>query len=381
MGKKKYDYIANKKLTNYARLKYRNQLSNGARRLYLLGIPDLEEKQSGFCTKVIASYDQIGEAACMDYSGLKKPLLELDGILCDIKIGQPIKNKKKATEICRYTLAELKKPKLKSKVVDNSPDYARELSDLLESRSFIYGEELECKPYWNPGKTGRIWSSKPNVQGDNKNKRAKMLCCGLKEDDVLFDIDIKQAEPSIIQHVLNYAFDSDPYELLAKVMGVDRKKAKPELNKLAYSKSAKNIIKHWPLKAQKVFGPYAQALDDYKAKLWESGKPPRGESRFADTLGGSRVFADKGKRTHKGQPLNWHIQGTVADILNGASLEVIQREEAEGWRFLFPVHDSFYVVGKTQQAEELKQVIIRKAKDLGLDLSVEVQSYTVGNFQ
>jgi DNA polymerase I-like protein with 3'-5' exonuclease and polymerase domains len=149
---------------------------------------------------------------------------------------------------------------------------------------------------------------------------------------------------------------------------------------LAYSKSAVDIIKHWNSRARDEFGAYAEALDGYKEKLWESGKP-NNERRFADTLGGSRIYANKSERPHRGKPLNWHVQGTVADIINAASLEIIQREQAEGWQFLFPVHDSIYAIGKPQQSEELKEVIIRKAKDIGLDLSVEVQSHTVGNSQ
>lgn len=381
MGKKQYDYIGNKKLNNYVRLKYRNQLKNGAMQLYLLAMPYLEEKQLGFCQPVTANYEQIAKAACKDYSGLKAPLMELKDVLCDIQIGKPIRNGGIATVIRRYTLSELKKPKLKSKIIDKSPDHARELSKILEGRPFIYGDNPECKPFWNITKTYRVSSKEPNVQGDSKAKRAKMLCHGLKDGQILFDLDIKQAEPAIIQQVLKYKLPSDPYKVLAKIMGVDRNKAKIELNKLAYAKSAVKIIQHWPLRAQELFGPYAEALDDYKEKLWESGKPKGRQRRFADTLGGSRIYANKGERPHRGKPLNWHVQGSVADIINSASLEIIQREQAESWRLLFPVHDSIYVVGKTQQSEDLKQVIIGKAKGLELDLSVDVKSHTVGNIQ
>lgn len=381
MGKKQYDDTGNKKLCIYARRKYQNQFSNGAMHLYLLAMPYLEEKHSGLCQPVIANYEQIAEAACKDSSGLKEPLLKLKDVLCDVQIGMPIRNGGIATVIRRYTLAELKEAKLKAKVIDERPNHAQELSEILGSRSFIYGDNLECKPFWNITKTGRVSSKGPNVQGDSKRKRAKMLCRGLNEGQILFDLDIKQAEPSIIQQVLKYKFDSDPYKLLAKSMGVSRNEAKPKLNMLAYARSAVNIIRHWPVEAQELFGPYAEQLDRYKAELWESGKSCGKQRRFADTLGGSRIYANKGERSNKGKLLNWHIQGTVADIINAASLEIIQREQSGGWRFLFPVHDSIYVVGKTQQSEKLKQVIIRKTKDLELDLSVEVLSYPVGKIQ
>lgn len=88
-------------------------------------------------------------------------------------------------------------------------------------------------------------------------------------------------------------------------------------------------------------------------------------------------YANRGERTHKGKILNWHIQGTVADIINTACLEIIEKEKDMGWKLLFPVHDSIYVVGKSQQLEELKQIIEKKAESLGLNLLVDVKTYVV----
>jgi hypothetical protein len=379
--KKQYDYSANKKLYNYVRLKYQNQLSNGALHVYLLAMPYLEEKQSGLCQQVTANYDELGLATCRDYSGMKKPLLELKDVLCEVVIGKPIMAGGKATVIRRYTLQELKEAKLRSKIIDKSPAHAQTLSKILESRSFIYGDNFTCKPYWDTSKTGRVVSHKPNVQGNSKGDRVKKLCCGLQNGQVLFDLDIKQAEPSIIQQVLHYNFPSDPYDSLAKVMEIDRQDAKSKVNMLAYASSAVKIIPYWPPQAQELFRTYAEAIDRHKVKLWKSGKPCGKQRRFVDTLGGSRVYADRGQKNHKGMVFNWHIQGTVADIINHACLEIIQREQQEGWKLLFPEHDGIYVVGKFQQLEELRGVIIRKAKDLGLDLSVDVKSHAVGKTQ
>ena len=145
--KHKYDYEADEKLNNYVRLKYRNQVSNGALQLYLLGMPYLEKKQSGFCQQVTANYEKIAAAACKDYSGLKKPLLELQNILCDIQIGKPIKGGKRATVFRRYTLYDLQEERRKSNIIDKSPAHAKELSVILENRPFVYGTNSECKPF------------------------------------------------------------------------------------------------------------------------------------------------------------------------------------------------------------------------------------------
>ncbi len=75
--------------------------------------------------------------------------------------------------------------------------------------------------------------------------------------------------------------------------------------------------------------------------------------------------------------MNWHIQGTVADIINNAALDVIKKEPAEGWRLLFPEHDSIYVICRSSQIQKLRQIVIAKAKDLKLNLSVDSKTYTL----
>ena len=108
--------------------------------MYHLGLPQLEQKQFGFCRQVKANYEDIGQAAFKDPSGIRKPLVELQGVVCDIEIGKPIKNGKKATVIRRYCLSELMGTDLKSKVVDRGPEHANELAELLQSRLFVYGD-------------------------------------------------------------------------------------------------------------------------------------------------------------------------------------------------------------------------------------------------
>ena len=365
----KYDFEANEKLCNFVRLHYRNQLSNGALQVYLLGLPYLEKRKSGFCQKITANYDEIAQAAYKDCSGLKERLDELK-ILCDIQIGSPIKTQRKATVFRRYTLGELQEARKKMLIIDE-PAQAKELSEILNKRSFVYGTTSDCRPFWNIGKTGRLFSNNPNVQGNSKSKRSQNLLMGLSPEQVLFDLDIKQAEPSIIQQVIGYKFDSDPYDLLAGILGIERDKAKPQINKLAYSEYSAKMVEYWQTAAKEKFVPYAQALDNYKAKLWNIGKPHRPIRRFVNTLGKTRIVADRCERTHRGKILCWHIQGTVADIINAACLEIIKNEKIAGWKLLFPVHDSIYIAGKSQHINELKQIILKKAESMNLTLTVD----------
>jgi len=61
-------------------------------------------------------------------------------------------------------------------------------------------------------------------------------------------------------------------------------------------------------------------------------------------------------------------QGTVADILNGAVVELIEREEAEGWTFLLAVHDSVYVMARPGSENDIAEVMERHAASLGLTI-------------
>ncbi|MBW8017739.1 MAG: hypothetical protein FVQ82_16310 [Planctomycetes bacterium] len=374
-------YDANEKLENYVRMYYREQLSNGALQLYLFGIPRLEREQSGHCRQITANYQTLGRAAFKSPTGIRKLLDELNSVLCEIVIGKPIKDGKCATVLRRYTLAELKENKRKSKIVSNKPHHATELSEILESRTFVYGDKQSCKPYWNIARTGRVISHKPNVQSDSKRDRIENLRQGLDSGYLLFDFDLKQADPSIIQHLISYRFDSDPYKKLSTITGITRAEAKHEVNKLAYCKSAVAVLKYWTPEARATFLPYAERLDTYKQLLWINGKPKGRKRRHTETMGGTRIVADRGSRVHKGQLLCWQVQGTVADIINTACIEFFKREQSEGWRLLFPEHDGVYVAGLPEQEDKLRDVIIKTAQKLGLNLSVDVKAYPVPKAQ
>lgn len=143
---------------------------------------------------------------------------------------------------------------------------------------------------------------------------------------------------------------------------------------LAYASSAIRIVKHWPAKAQNVFMPYAEALDAYKDALWEKGKPRNKQRRFVHTLDGTKIVVDKSKQPHHGTILNWQIQGTVADITNGACLKILELEASKGWKLCFPVHDAVYVIGIPEQAVEINHIMEDEAQRLGLSLTANIET-------
>lgn len=370
-SKNSYDYEGAAKLRNYVFKRYRNQLKPTALHLYQ-GLQPLEEKGLGLCKPITAAYRDIAKESIISIASVRSALDSLNGALCEVMIGDTIKSNATATIIRRFTLDELMHGEPRFKLIDFEPPEAGKLSDLLKSRTFTYGDGL-VSPYWNVLRTGRIQSNKPNIQGDSAEKREQNLCAGLKNGEVLISADFKSAEPTIIQRTINYCFDENPYDLLAKLMEITRSEAKQKVNTVAYVSGSSEFIKNWSANTHEFFIPYAIALDEYKEKLWKIGEPKNKQCRFVHTLGGTKIVADKGSPPHRGQILSWQIQGTVADILNAACLDMIAQEQIKGWKFCFPVHDSVYVIGMPEHVDEIKNIMEAKAKMLNIDLRVDTK--------
>ncbi len=238
MAKSAYDYVEASKLEDYIRKHYRNQLSNGALSFYLTALPYLERKGLGLCAPITATYQDLVKAGFRSKSNIKTVLNALNGVLCEVVIGLPIAGEsgKEATRIRRYTLKELKNGETARRLIDYRPADARMLAGLLASRSFVYGDDAACSPAFNVLLTGRVQSSRPNVQGDPESVRIRNLCAGLEPGQVLISADYKAAEPTLIQHAMDFRFDvADPYQKAADLLGIDRDSAKQQVNRLAYS--------------------------------------------------------------------------------------------------------------------------------------------------
>lgn len=374
--KKLYDHNGADKLEDYFRAKKYHQKFKGTApsNLYLIGIPFLEKKGFGLGKPITASYDELARAACLNPSSIRPALEQLAGELCEVKIGLPIKGGGKATEIRRYTIQEMEENSRKSKLLDHTPDRGTQLAKTLRNRSFPYGDNPTCNPVWNIARTGRVTSAMPNVQGDPEKDRAVKLQQGCGKDEVLFHLDFKKAEPTIIQHIIGFQFESCPYNTLATLLGCSRDDSKKRVNMLAYCRSAISVVDHWPKVTHEIFMAYAQELDAEKERIWALGRPlNRTQRRFAHTLSGTKIVADRDSRNHKGKPMNWKVQGTVADIINATSLKIIGLESSRGWKFCFPEHDAIYVIGKIDDDEELVSIMEGEAKILGVPLKVKLE--------
>ena len=98
-----YDYPAATKLENYVRKRYWNQLSPGELSFYCNAFPHLERSGLGLCAPITASYKDMAKAGFRDPSRIREVLAALEGVLCEVLIGSPIKNGKCATQIRRYS--------------------------------------------------------------------------------------------------------------------------------------------------------------------------------------------------------------------------------------------------------------------------------------
>lgn len=378
MSKQPYDHEAADKLHDFVRnMNYREKINNTAQHIYFLAMPELERMNTGIFQPTTATYKEIAKYACISIPSIKNALELLNGNLCEICIGQPIKSGKTATRFRRYTIQELQAGKTYQKLKNERPQPALDLKKILADRSFIYGD-TEIKPYWSISKTGRLCSKTPNVQGNPEDKRPQNICRGLKPGEILFNLDYKQAEPTVIQHAANFSFDCDPYQNLGDILGIPREQAKTKLNMLHYAGAdpAKTLEKYWKPEAITAFMPYAEALRKLREKLWTAGTPQgKGKRRFVKTLGGSIIESERGDPPHQGTILSWYAQGTIADILNQVCLEIIKAETRKGWRFIFPVHDSVYIIGKPEHEAELKEIFLKMPQKYGLTLNVTITKH------
>lgn len=375
--KKNFDHEGADLLENYVRMKseYRQQLGIPAMRLWH-DLEYFEKRGLGLCQPVTATYKDLARITYLSSDSIKKALTRLKGVLCEVEIGTPIKGGKKATQIRRYKISELKSDTRAKRIIDYTPEHALRLARALKDRTFVYGPDMECNPYWNPTRTGRITSSRPPVQNDPEKVRIDHLKKGCGKGEHLIHCDFVRAEPTLIQQLIGYTFDEDPYELATHLLGLPEREAKAKVNMLAYCEYSAAIVKHWPIKAQEAFMPYAEALDSFKGKLWKASKASGRARRFVVTLGGSKIYADTGGKHNRGTIFNWVIQGSISDVVNVASLRIIESEEIDGdWHFCFPEHDAVYVIGKKSDAKAIKRIIEQTASDLRMSLKVRTEVF------
>lgn len=344
----------------YVRKTY--HLSRMAQHLYE-SIRWLEMKKAKFCRTIFVGYREISNGARINIKSVKSALQELQMIgLVEVVIGNPVKSQMQATSIRRKTLEEIK---IQSRQGD---DESHLLAVALSKTTLRFGGK-EPKPCWTVGKTGRVCSSRPNIQGMPSADRLDGLIWGLKEGQALVHADIKQAEPTIIKHLLKVPPERDLYREFMDATNRSRNEAKKAINTLSYCRDSMACFAHWPETAQTVLRDYVERLTAYKKGLFAASR----KSRSVTTINGRCITAEKGIRLHSGIVMNWRVQGTVADIVNAACLRLMDSAIA-----LVPMHDAIYAVVASDKIELVKESIIDKAREMGLTMKVETQVHHSG---
>jgi hypothetical protein len=287
------------------------------------------------------------------------------------------------SQIRRRSIKEITTGDHKTMLTTYIPPEATAIAERLRGRSFAYGRDM-VTPTFTARKTGRVYVRNPPIQQDSAETRLTRLATELPVGDVIIDVDICQAEPSVIKHLLardmniKDVYPSDPYQELATLLSRKRKDVKADFQRMTYHPNSAAAAKAIGIPKDTRLWAYVEALDAYKLHLWQVGKYNRktGLRRFAHTLGGRKIEALKGENMHKGKPLNWRVQGTVAEIVNAATLEILEREKAEGWTFLLPVHDSVIVRARIEQQADIEDVLRRALLRAGIQATTKTTIQT-----
>jgi predicted transcriptional regulator len=357
----------NQTLWKYVYNRFKGNVKKGDLTLFLC----LQMIEKEPCEPVTMKLQDIAKIIPFDRGNLSKQLKRLkEHGLIDYEAGEPLKRGGLATSFKRLTINEIESGKMNQKIKKEKMTSAVELSKILQTRDILWnGEKKKLTP--SISRTGRIYTSLSNAE---KKDRVENLLCNLKENEILIEVDYKQAEPTVILKSIDYQFSfSDPYNELARAENISRDEAKKKMNSLSYIEgSPSKMILQWKDRSKELLSEYAEKLEAKRDELWEISKAkPRGSK----TLTGHFIKAVKGDEIHKGTIFNWCIQGTVSDILNISCLEVIRQEKNHGWKLLYPLHDSAFIICKKDDPEKIKKIFEDTANLKNIPLKVEVKHH------
>jgi hypothetical protein len=167
--------------------------------------------------------------------------------------------------------------------------------------------------------------------------------------------------------------------MLASIAGIKRDEAKNRLNAMTYCKnSEKAFISTFGVYGESLaaFIYWSRNLDALKMRI-------RAEAKQANplfsvkTIAGRKIIRIGKKQIHGGMLLSWIAQGSIADAIVPACLEIIRREQIEGWKLLLNLHDGFYVeLHHIEQEAEVQGIVRDKLLNAGIDF-LDIVSKTV----
>ena len=297
-------------------------------------------------------------------------------------------------EICDYILQHRKYSKLKSTYTDALPALISKRDGRIHT---TYNQALTV--------TGRLSSSNPNLQNipirtEEGNKIRAAFCAQDKENSLILSADYSQIELRLLAHVsgdenLIHAFTSgeDVHTMTAsKVFGVGtnevtkdmRRKAKAVNFGIVYGQSRYGLAKSLGIsndEAQKFIDKYfehypkvKQYMTDKIMFVQENGyvETTMGRKRYltAELMSPNYQIREFAQRAAINQPL----QGTAADLIKMAMIEVEKQLEAKNLKtkMIMQVHDELVFEVPKKELETVKE-LVKTAMELGQPLKVPLE--------
>ena len=294
-------------------------------------------------------------------------------------------------EICDYILQHRKFSKLKSTYTDSLPTLISKRDGRIHT---TYNQATTV--------TGRLSSSNPNLQNipirtEEGNKIRNAFCSQDKEHNLILSADYSQIELRLLAHVsgdehLINAFNSDidVHTLTAsKVFGVDvenvtkdmRRKAKAVNFGIIYGQSRYGLAKALNIsntQAQEFIDKYFESYPKIKQYMQDKIDFAN-ENGYVETLLGRKRFLLAELQSSNYQirefaqraAINQPLQGTAADLIKQAMIEVDKQISAKGLKakMIMQVHDELVFELPKEELEELKQLVVT-AMELSQPLKV-----------
>lgn len=294
-------------------------------------------------------------------------------------------------EICDYILQHRKFSKLKSTYTDSLPTLISKRDGRIHT---TYNQATTV--------TGRLSSSNPNLQNipirtEEGNKIRNAFCSQDKEHNLILSADYSQIELRLLAHVsgdehLINAFNSDidVHTLTAsKVFGVDvenvtkdmRRKAKAVNFGIIYGQSRYGLAKALNIsntQAQEFIDKYFESYPKIKQYMQDKIDFAN-KNGYVETLLGRKRFLLAELQSSNYQirefaqraAINQPLQGTAADLIKQAMIEVDKQISAKGLKskMIMQVHDELVFELPKEELEELKQLVVT-AMELSQPLKV-----------
>ncbi len=339
----------------------------------------------------------------------------------DVYFGEDF-NVNSTKQLREYFIDNLKKPTLKVSEKTNNPSVDKEVLEKYAETSMEAKLILDYRKYtklystfipaltpehfnfktcrgkiyasFNQAGTvsGRFSSSAPNMQNIPREKDEFGIRETIIADDgqILVGADYSQVELRVLAHVsqdknllLAYQKGNDIHTMTANACGITRDEAKRVNFGIAYGMGAKTLGKRIEKsydEAQEYIERYHKTYPNVVA-FWNSAKQCIETKGYTTTVIGrkrriSKEFFDKDDY-QKGMEIrsmtNHIIQGTAADMMKIAMVNMYPKLKKIGARIILTCHDEVVVSTPKNKAKEVKKIITNSMLEAGKMLTLPVE--------